>query len=222
MNLRERKRERTRQALVDAASELFAAKGFEATTIAEIAARAEVGTRTFFSYFPTKEDVLFPESDGRVHLALAAIADREPGEDPASVLLRALGEAGDASDDMTGPLAAMRIELTQQVASVRGRALQLQWEAQREIALPQPGDQRGADDPPAGPGPPCRPGRDPRVDATGDPSRAPAVDGGRRRRRLTALADGDLGDSVRQRRWWLTDQVRLTWGVCRSNTYRRR
>ena len=134
MNLRERKRERTRQALVDAASELFAAKGFEATTIAEIAARAEVGTRTFFSYFPTKEDVLFPESDGRVHLALAAIADREPGEDPASVLLRALGEAGDASDDMTGPLAAMRIELTQQVASVRGRALQLQWEAQREIA----------------------------------------------------------------------------------------
>jgi AcrR family transcriptional regulator len=134
VNLRELKRSRTRQALVDAASELFAAKGFEATTIAEIAARAEVGTRTFFSYFPTKEDVLFPSSDARVRIAVAAIAGREPGEDPASVLLRALREAGEANDDMTGSLAAMRIELTQQVASVRGRALQLQWEAQQEIA----------------------------------------------------------------------------------------
>ncbi|MEV6850177.1 TetR family transcriptional regulator [Actinoplanes sp. NPDC051411] len=134
MNLRELKRSRTRQALVDAAYELFAAKGFEATTIAEIAARAEVGTRTFFSYFPTKEDVLFPASDARVRIALAAIAGREPGEEPASVLLRALREAGEANDDMTGPLAAMRTKLTMSVPSVRGRALQLQWEAQEEIA----------------------------------------------------------------------------------------
>lgn len=134
VNLRELKRSRTRQALVDAAYELFADKGFEATTIADIAARAEVGTRTFFSYFPTKEDVLFPESDGRVRLALAAIAGRGPRESPADVLLRALGEAGDASDDMAGPLAAMRIDLTLRVDSVRGRALQMQWDAQREIA----------------------------------------------------------------------------------------
>jgi AcrR family transcriptional regulator len=134
MSLRERKRERTRQALVDAARELFADRGFEATTIAEIAARAEVGTRTFFSYFPTKEDVLFPRSDARVRSALKAIEDRAPGEEPADVLLRALGEVGEASDDMTGPLAAMRIDLTMTVPSVRGRALQIQWQAQREIA----------------------------------------------------------------------------------------
>jgi AcrR family transcriptional regulator len=134
VSLREMKRSRTRQALVDAAYALFSDKGFEATTIAEIAARAEVGTRTFFSYFPTKEDVLFPAGDARVKIALAAIAGRGPSEGPAAVLLRALREAGDASDDMTGPLAAMRIELTFSVASVRGRALQMQWEAQREIA----------------------------------------------------------------------------------------
>lgn len=134
MNLRELKRSRTRQALVDAAYELFSRHGFEATTIADIAARAEVGTRTFFSYFPTKEDVLFPESDTRVRVALAAIDGRAPDDEPADVLLRALGEAGESGDDLTGPLAAMRIELTQQVASVRGRALQLQWEAQRTIA----------------------------------------------------------------------------------------
>jgi AcrR family transcriptional regulator len=134
MNLRERKRERTRQALVAAAYDLFASRGFEATTIADIAARAEVGTRTFFSYFPTKEDILFPESDARVRVALSAIATREPDEEPADVLLRALGDAGAASDDMTGPLAAMRIDLTMTVPSVRGRALQMQWQAQHEIA----------------------------------------------------------------------------------------
>jgi AcrR family transcriptional regulator len=134
VNLRELKRSRTRQALVDAAYELFSDRGFEATTIADIAARAEVGTRTFFGYFPTKEDVLFPESDARVRVALTAIADRRPDEQPVEVLLRALGETGEADDDLTGPLAAMRIELTQKVPSVRGRALQLQWEAQRAIA----------------------------------------------------------------------------------------
>jgi AcrR family transcriptional regulator len=134
VTLRELKRSRTRQALVDAAYDLFADQGFEATTIADIAARAEVGTRTFFSYFPTKEDVLFPESDARVRVALDAIATRGPDEQPAEVLLRALGEAGGAGDDMTGPLAAMRIDLTMTVPSVRGHALRTQWEAQREIA----------------------------------------------------------------------------------------
>jgi AcrR family transcriptional regulator len=134
MAIRDIKRERTRQALVTAAYELFADKGYEATTIAEIAARAEVGTRTFFSYFPTKEDVLFPESDARIQLAVLAIATRKPHEEPADVLLRALGEANDDSDDMNGRLAAMRTELTMVVPSVRGRALQLQWEAQRQIA----------------------------------------------------------------------------------------
>jgi AcrR family transcriptional regulator len=134
VTLRELKRSRTRQALVDAAYDLFAGRGFEATTIADIAARADVGTRTFFSYFPTKEDVLFPENDARVRVAVDAIATRRPDEEPAEVLLRALGDAGGASDDMTGPLAAMRTDLIMTVPSVRGRALQMQWESQREIA----------------------------------------------------------------------------------------
>jgi len=48
-SLRERKRVRTRQALIDAAAELFARRGYEGTTIADIAAAADVSTRTFFS-----------------------------------------------------------------------------------------------------------------------------------------------------------------------------
>ncbi|WP_433288138.1 hypothetical protein [Micromonospora sp. CA-244673] len=69
-----------------------------------------------------------------MRVAVDTIARRSPDEEPAEVLLRALREANDDSEDMTGPLAALRIRLTMEVPAVRGRALQLQWESQREIA----------------------------------------------------------------------------------------
>lgn len=134
MSLRDRKRARTRQTLVDAATELFERNGYEQTTVADIAAAAEIGTRTFFSYFASKEELLFPESDARVRATVEAIATRRPDEGPAHVLLRALRTAGDVSDDMTGRLAALRLQLIDTVPPVRGRALQIQLDAQREIA----------------------------------------------------------------------------------------
>ncbi len=54
-----RQKLRTRRALQGAALCLFAERGYEETTVADIADRAEVGVRTFFAHFPTKEDVLF-------------------------------------------------------------------------------------------------------------------------------------------------------------------
>ncbi|MET7402079.1 TetR family transcriptional regulator [Dactylosporangium sp. NPDC005572] len=134
MTLRERKRERTRRAVVDAAVELFERDGYEQTTVADIAAAAEIGTRTFFSYFPTKEDVLFPEGDARIAAAVHAIATREPDEGPADVLLRALRIVGADSDDLTSRLAALRLRFIMEVPSVRGRALQLQADGQLQIA----------------------------------------------------------------------------------------
>jgi AcrR family transcriptional regulator len=58
-NLRTVQKLRTRRALRLAALSLFAERGYEETTVADIAARAEVGLRTFFLHFPAKEDVLF-------------------------------------------------------------------------------------------------------------------------------------------------------------------
>jgi AcrR family transcriptional regulator len=134
MSLRDRKRARTRQALVDAATELFERNGYEQTTIADITAAAEIGTRTFFGYFASKEELLFPESDARVRATVDAIASRRPGEGPAEVLLHALRSVDADSTDLTGRLAALRLRLVRTVPAVRGRALQIQLDAQREIA----------------------------------------------------------------------------------------
>ncbi|NGO06558.1 TetR family transcriptional regulator [Streptomyces sp. HC44] len=73
--LRERKRLRTREALIDAAMELFAERGFEAVTVSDIARRAEVGRTTFFRYFADKQEVLFAD-DSQHREALLSAVDR--------------------------------------------------------------------------------------------------------------------------------------------------
>jgi AcrR family transcriptional regulator len=133
-SLRERKQARTRQALIDAAADLFERQGYDETTVAQIAAAAEIGTRTFFGYFAGKEDVLFPDSDARVRATVAAIAGRGPADGPVDVLLRALDTIAESDADMVSPMAAVRMRLFHTVPAVRGKALQVQLAAQREIA----------------------------------------------------------------------------------------
>jgi AcrR family transcriptional regulator len=86
--LRERKKERTRQQIIEAAMGLFAERGYHATTIADIAAAAEVAPRTFFSYFPSKEAVVFHNVDRDMDALAAALRDRLPGESVFDALRR--------------------------------------------------------------------------------------------------------------------------------------
>ena len=79
LGLRERKKQRTREAIVDAAFRLFARDGFEQTTVADIAA-ADIAPRTFFGYFRTKEDVVFYDFDEVVARLQTRLREREDGE----------------------------------------------------------------------------------------------------------------------------------------------
>ncbi|MDX6473183.1 MAG: hypothetical protein QOK22_1999 [Gaiellaceae bacterium] len=79
--LRERKKQRTRETIARAARELFAERGYHATTLPEIAEAADVSTRTIFAYFPSKEDILFSEFPLMQAALAQALADRPEGED---------------------------------------------------------------------------------------------------------------------------------------------
>jgi AcrR family transcriptional regulator len=87
--LRERKKERTREALETAAIELFDEHGYDATTVDQIAERAQVSTRTFFRYYPTKADVLLRDQVERLAKVQAFLSDR-PSSEPIMTSLRSL------------------------------------------------------------------------------------------------------------------------------------
>jgi AcrR family transcriptional regulator len=78
--LRERKKQRTREQIVEAAMRLFAERGYQATTITDIATAADVAPRTFFAYFPSKEAVVFHNVDRDLDSLANALRDRLPGE----------------------------------------------------------------------------------------------------------------------------------------------
>ena len=78
--LRERKKQRTRQAIVDAAWRQYRDGGFDAVTVAAIARDADVSQRTFFTYFPTKEDVFLGDPQDRTDILLAALRHRDRSE----------------------------------------------------------------------------------------------------------------------------------------------
>jgi AcrR family transcriptional regulator len=80
--LRERKKARTREAIVVAAIDLFERQGYDATTVEEIAAAADVSQRTFFRYFDSKLDVVMAPKEHSDRSLEDLIAARPAEESP--------------------------------------------------------------------------------------------------------------------------------------------
>jgi AcrR family transcriptional regulator len=76
-SLRERKKQKTRETIVNTALELFMERGYEHTTIADIADAALVSPRTVSTYFPTKEDILFADTP-EIHRRFARALEERP------------------------------------------------------------------------------------------------------------------------------------------------
>lgn len=85
LGLRERKKVRTRDAILHAAIELFERKGYEHTTVEEIAEAADVSPRTFFRYFDSKVEAVMTPKDDRSDFS-SLIAARPPEEGPVEAM----------------------------------------------------------------------------------------------------------------------------------------
>jgi AcrR family transcriptional regulator len=83
---RERKKRQTREAIARAGLDLFLERGYDVTTLAEIAEAAGVSTRTIFAYFPGKEDILFSGFEELRDGLARALAERPTGEDALATL----------------------------------------------------------------------------------------------------------------------------------------
>lgn len=84
---RERKKVETRRAIQEAALRLFAEHGVENVTVEQIADRADVGLRTFFNYFPTKEDAVLASTAPGIEALISEVRAR-PADEPVITALR--------------------------------------------------------------------------------------------------------------------------------------
>ncbi|MFE4974292.1 TetR/AcrR family transcriptional regulator [Kitasatospora sp. NPDC056651] len=87
-NLRELNKRRTREAISHAATRLFIERGFDRTTIAEVAAAAGVAKMTVTNHFPRKEDLFFDLHEELAGRLAGAVAERAPGESALAALRR--------------------------------------------------------------------------------------------------------------------------------------
>jgi AcrR family transcriptional regulator len=90
--LRAWKKARTRSTISDVATGLFMREGFEAVTVAQIAAAAEVSVKTVFNYFPSKEDLFFDRADDVIGALADAIVERPAGVTIIEALHRVLAD----------------------------------------------------------------------------------------------------------------------------------
>jgi AcrR family transcriptional regulator len=113
-------RAEVRRELVAAAIRLFRDRGYEETTVDDIAAAAGVGRRTFFRYFPSKEDAISPDHEVGLARVAEVLAAAHPAEPTAALVVRAGETVFDLYADDPA-LAVQRFRLTHEVPALRDR-----------------------------------------------------------------------------------------------------
>jgi AcrR family transcriptional regulator len=119
--LRERKKRATRAAIHDAAMALFAARGFGATTIDQIAERADLSRATVFTHFATKEDIVFGDAPDAIEALTAMLAEPAAEQGTLATVRAWLRE-------LTGwiePELVVQLQLAREVPGVGARRLQI-------------------------------------------------------------------------------------------------
>ncbi|MFI9807901.1 TetR/AcrR family transcriptional regulator [Streptomyces sp. NPDC052301] len=122
VGLRERKKIKTREAIRAATYALVEEQGYDATTIDQIADRAEVSPSTVFRYFPTKEDiVLTDEYDAVILEEIRQRPAEEPWPDTIRYVMHRAVQLGTSEDESVSRL---RTHLMVQVPAVRSRMME--------------------------------------------------------------------------------------------------
>ncbi|MGW2472654.1 TetR/AcrR family transcriptional regulator [Streptomyces sp. NPDC001665] len=136
--LRARKKERTRDAIGDAAVSLFLERGFDSVSVNDIAAAAEISKPTLFRYFPTKEDLVLHRFADHQGEAARVVRDRSPDVEPVKALHRHFRSGLDRYDPVTGlndhPEVVAFHRLVFTTPSLAGRLTQYQVEDEEALA----------------------------------------------------------------------------------------
>jgi AcrR family transcriptional regulator len=115
-------RMKVRRQLAAAAMELFATKGYETTTVDEIAATAGVARRTFFRHFRSKEEAIFPDHDETLVRAEAVLEAAPPHENPIDTVSRGIKEVMKMYA-ASPAVSVQRYRLTREVPALREREI---------------------------------------------------------------------------------------------------
>lgn len=111
VGLRERKKQRTREALLHAALRLFTTQGYDRTTVDEIVEAVGVSQRTFFRYFVNKEATAFAVQDAVDARFLAELRQRPAAEAPFEAMRRAVADAWDGMAAEIGDEAVIELQI---------------------------------------------------------------------------------------------------------------
>jgi AcrR family transcriptional regulator len=131
--LRERRKQETRRAISDVATEMFVTRGFDEVTISQVAEAAGVSKMTVTNYFPRKEDLVFDRADAITRHLADVVTTRRPGESMLAAIRRDYAEAAARADVTLGLSSPEFARMITSSPALASRGLEMLY--QREQAL---------------------------------------------------------------------------------------